>query len=295
MNDPHPHDEHLSAHLDGDVAPEVAGHLDTCAACRARLDALGGVRRRLAAAPAGAPAGFADRALAAAIEAWRDERDSDSAGVVTPLRAAASRAQRRRVPGWALGAAAAVAALVVAVPVLLSDDDRSTQTASAPALDEGAADVSVDDNAVDGGDLGSLSDAVTLARELELSVPGAGDTEAAGTSDTLAAGTPPSAPPVAAASPQSFAAPSTTVDPAARSAVPMSGALGSSDSPCRREVRSEFGQGLGDLLWTASLRWQGTDAVVLAYRLADTSGAGPDFRAFVLARDGCRLLVVQGF
>ena len=294
MNDPHPHDEHLSAHLDGDPDPVVARHLDACAACRARLDALDGVRRRLAAAPAGAPAGFADRAVAAATEAWSDERATSSAGVVTPLRATGSRATRRRVPGWALGAAAAVAALVVAVPALMREDDRPSQTASAPAQD-GAAEVRVDDDAVDGGDLGSLSDPATLGQELALSVPGAGASEAAGAADSLAAGTAPSAPPVAAASPESFAAPSTTAGPAARAAVPMSGALAASDAPCRREVRSEFGQGLGDLLWTASLRWQGTDAVVLAYRLADTSGGGPDFRAFVMARDGCRLLVVQGF
>ncbi|MGH9151180.1 MAG: hypothetical protein ACRD03_01975, partial [Acidimicrobiales bacterium] len=79
-------------------------------------------------------------------------------------------------------------------------------------------------------------------------------------------------------------------DAAARQA-----AGGEPAAACRDEVRSQVGDRLGPLVYAATLRWQGTDAVVLAYRLADPSGPGPDHLAFVMARDDCRVLASQGF
>jgi hypothetical protein len=56
-HDEHPSDERLRAHLDGALGPEedteVAGHLDVCAACTARLDAFEAPPVLAAAVPAG--------------------------------------------------------------------------------------------------------------------------------------------------------------------------------------------------------------------------------------------------
>ena len=65
------------------------------------------------------------------------------------------------------------------------------------------------------------------------------------------------------------------------------------DPPCAQATRAEFGQGVGPLVYAASLRWQGTPAVVLAYRVAEPAAPGLDHRVFVMSRRGCRLLVTQ--
>ena len=294
MNDAHPDDELLSASLDGDADPATADHLGGCPTCRARLDALDTVRLEVA-APSPVAADVAERVMAAAVRAWHDERGS-SDSVVTPLRTAAGdgpahrrRASsgpppRRQVPSWVLGAVAAVVALLVAVPVVLRDGDDDLDTALAPAAERLQSSTG-DDTAIDGGDLGSLSDQGTLRDQLRSSVPGAAVTEMA--LDSLAA-------PTAAPAEGGLQATGPALDdPVARSATPPADAR--SDAPCRTEVRRDYSQNLGDLVYTADLRWRDTDAVLLAYRLADTSAAGPDYRAFVWSRAECRLLVVQGF
>lgn len=300
MNDAHPDDELLSASLDGDGDPTTAAHVGGCPTCRARLDALDGVRREVATPSTVAPE-VAERAMAAAVRAWQDEGGSGGS-VVTPLRAAAGdgpahrrrtpsgRPSRRQVPSWVLGAAAAVVALLVAVPVVLRDGDDDVDTASAPAA-ETVGNFTGDDTAIDGGDLGSLSEQGTLRDQLRSSVPGAAVTDMA--ADPLAAPASTTAVPAAPSEGGPEATRRPTAATVARSADPTADAP--SDAPCRSEVRTKYGQGLGDLLYTADLRWQDTDAVLLAYRLADTSPPGPDHRAFVMSRAECRLLVVQGF
>ena len=71
------------------------------------------------------------------------------------------------------------------------------------------------------------------------------------------------------------------------------GGVPSPDTSCAAETRATYGRGLGPLVYTARLRWQGRPAVLLAYRL-EAAPAGPlDHRAFVVAERGCELLVVQ--
>ncbi len=66
-----------------------------------------------------------------------------------------------------------------------------------------------------------------------------------------------------------------------------------SSAACAAQTRESYGQGLGPLLYTASLRWQGVPAVALAYRVAGERTSGLDHRVFVVSRAECRLLVVQ--
>ena len=321
MNHLHPDDELLSAALDGEADPGTIAHFGDCDDCLSRLDTLDRVRQQVAAVPAPAPAGVADRAVAAATAAWRDERGGAAAAATAPAapprRASAARAadQRvdddivplrrrppapaparssgRRVPGWAFGAAAAVVAALLAVPFLVGGGGSGEQTASAPT--EGAADqaFSLDAGAVDGGELGSLSDEGTLREELLRAVPGAAALAQARTEAAAPSG---DSSPAPAAAPTLAAGASTTVADAAGANEERTTAGGSDgDVPCRDEIRAQVGDRLGPLLYTAALRWQDTDAVVLAYRLADTSGPGADHLAFVMARDDCRVLTSQGF
>ena len=311
MNQHHPDDELLSAALDGETDPDTVAHVGGCDACMERLDALDRVRQAVAADPGPAPATVADRALAAATAAWVSEQAAvdvpEPAPTVpvptptpTPRTGAAPstvgagaagdhdvlplhrRSDQRRFPTWALGAVAALVAVLLAVPIALNDDsDSAEQTASAPTADVADEASSLDAGVVEGGELGSLSDPATLREQLLQAVPRP-MTEAAppppteGAADTLAA--------PAAGAP-------TTTEFAARNA----GGAGTAGTTCRAEVRAQFGERLGALLYAASLRWQDNDAVVLAYRLADTSAPGPDHLALVMARDGCRLLASQGF
>ena len=312
MNQHHPDDELLSAALDGEPDPDTVAHLGACGGCLARLDALDRVRQSVAADPGPAPAAFADRALAAATAAWAGEQaaaqvpaPAPTAPVPAPTPGAAPSTgaaptgagargdhnvlplhrgrDRRRVPTWALGAVAALVAVLLAVPVVLDDDsDSAEQTASAPTGDATDDASSLDSGAVEGGELGSLSDPATLREQLLQAVPRP-LTEAApaapseGAADTLAA--------------PAARVPTTTAGYTARNAAGAETA----DTTCRAEVRAQFGQRLGALVYAAGLRWQGTDAVVLAYRLADTSAPGPDHLALVMARGDCRLLASQGF
>ena len=67
----------------------------------------------------------------------------------------------------------------------------------------------------------------------------------------------------------------------------------SPETTCAGEARATYGQGLGPLVHAATLRWQGTEAVLLTYRLRGAGSTGLDHRAFVLSEEGCRLPVVQ--
>ena len=297
MNQPHLDDELLSASLDGEASPGAEAHLAACPVCRARIDALDSARQAVSAPPPGPAAGLADRAVAAALEAWTSER---TGAVVVPLRPSET-ARRPRLPGWAVGVAAALAALVAAVPLLTRDGgDGDTQTASAPARLSQAEKSGADEAAVDGGDLGDQSDQLVLGGLLSTAVTGSADADSALSASPTTSGS--EGAPAADLGRDSAAVGATTTTAAAgqaspRPALPVTGdrTPPSVPSPCADVVRATFGTGLDGLVYTASLRWQGTPAVLLAYRLSDTSSPGPDHRAFVMARDDCRLLVVQGF
>jgi hypothetical protein len=65
----------------------------------------------------------------------------------------------------------------------------------------------------------------------------------------------------------------------------------SPDTACAGEARATYGRDLGPLVHAATLRWQGAPAVLLAYRAR--SSPGLEHRVFVMAREGCQLLVAQ--
>ena len=336
MTEFHLDDESLSAAIDGQDAPATT-HLAGCAACRARSDALDAARRAVGAPPAALPSGLTDRAVAAALAAYADERAAAQPGMaaaggaragdgaVVPLRrplegppdsftsAGSAGRRRRRPPTWAVGVAAALAAVLVAVPLLNrgADDDAATVASGAVAdrTTEQAAGV-----VVDGGDLGEQSDQLALGSVLTGAV-GAGGSQFAAPPASPAA---PAGPGAAAASEQSTdtaggraSAPKALASgapaegtaavspPAARPATPSPSALSPADpaavAACEEAAAKDFGDRVGPLLYRATLRWQGTPAVLLAYRLADTSSRGPDHQAFVMALDDCRVLVAQGF
>lgn len=307
MNHHHPDDELLSAALDGETGPRTVAHLGGCDACLARLDALDRVRHSVATDPGPTPAAVADRVMAAAAAAWAGEQvpatvpePATTTPVPTPppppgptgagearrnhkVAPLHRRSDRRSVPTWALGAVAALVAALLAVPIVLDDDsDTAQRTASAPTGDAAKNASSLDAGVVEGGELGSLSDPATLREQLLRAVPGA-----------VAEETPAAAPAEGAADTQAAPAPE-ALSTTAFGERNIAGA-GRAGTACRAEVRAEFGGRLGALLYAAGLRWQDTDAVVLAYRLADTSAPGPDHLALIMARDDCRLLASQGF
>ncbi|MFP5377364.1 MAG: hypothetical protein ACLGIO_11380, partial [Acidimicrobiia bacterium] len=290
---------------DGEGDPTTVAHLGGCDGCLARVDALDRVRRLVAAAPGPAPPGVADRAVAAAVAAWEEQRSGRAAppaaraggggrpdDTIVPLRrrpprwAGAGR-EGRRGPGWAIGAVAALVAAVLVVPVLLRDSGPGERTASAPTGEAATTAEAGVDAVVDGGELGALSDPAALRRRLEQAL--GGDAAPAAVEARPSSGDEPTTAAPAAPSP-SPAATADQDDAAARQA-----AGGSPPLACHDEVRSQVGDRLGPLVYAATLRWHGTDAVVLAYRLADRSGPGPDHLAFVMARDDCRVLASQGF
>ncbi len=71
------------------------------------------------------------------------------------------------------------------------------------------------------------------------------------------------------------------------------GGAPSASTVCAGEARAAYGRGLGPLVYAATLRWQGTRAVALAYRVDEAAPSSLDHRVLVLAADGCRLLVAQ--
>lgn len=305
MNTAHLDDEQLSASLDGEGGPGDDAHLAGCAACSGRRAELDAVRRALA-TPGPRPAvGVADRAVDAALAAWAAERASASVdpAPLTARQRATSRPpgqpsggapaeiiplRRRRVPAWALGAAAAVAALLVAVPIVTRDDGGNAETAASAARDEDGTSVEARASGpvIDGGDLGSQDDQLALGRIVESALSGsAGDERAlaapAGEADSAAPAAGTGSPAPAAATAQTTSA---------------GAALYSSEPVCADTVRASYDRGLGPLVYRAAVTWQGTPSELLVYRLADSAAAaGPDHRVFVMALEDCRLLVVQGF
>lgn len=271
MNTPHhPTDEQLSAALDGHD-PGASAHAEACEACQERLALLQQVADALAVSP---PVDelARERAIAAALDIPMAE---DESIVFAPRR----RRPRRWSPMLGVGVAA-VAALIVAVfvvPSLVGGGNNGGQTAS-KASKAGQALDSAQAGVVDGGDLGAMSDSQALA----------GIVGSAIGANFSATGS-------AAAGAQNGRAQSTTTAPAAPAApamlAPASRPLLAGPVPCADAVAKDYSRGLGPLLYTATLSWQGKPAVVLAYEVSPpTDKLG--HRVFVLARSTCTLLTV---
>jgi hypothetical protein len=261
MRPTHLDDELLSAHLDGE-APEAADHLAACADCRARFDALAAAARLVGTPPVPLHADAVDAAVARAV-------------------GGGERANRR--PMLAALAAAAVAVLgIVGVGVLDGGGgDDAGVTALADRDESGAGAQAGSEAVTDGGDLGDLTEARAVADAVRAAVePPA---EAAGDSAVMAA-------PTGGGSSSGATTVARRYAPALRAG--SDAKAGAKDPYCEETVAITYAEGLGPLVYRATLRWEGTPAVAVAYTLAKPQGE-LDHRIYVLAVDDCRLLVAQ--
>lgn len=267
MNSPHLDDERLSAHLDGEDEA-AAEHLAGCPSCRARLDAFGEVAGLVGAPVRPAPAGRMDAAVAAALAG------ASAPSAVVPL----STARRRRRTQVGLAAAAVVVLVLGAVSLVGGDDagDNDNAALTSQAL---------------GPDLGDQSDATALAERVRTAVEGellAGEAGAMAEDSADASASGGSAESGTGSGGEAGA----TAPAQARRAVAARSTPVRRDGPCTATAISEYGRGLGELVFQGTLRWEGTPAVVLAYPIEGATGP-LDHRVLVLARDDCRLLVAQ--
>jgi hypothetical protein len=139
------HDDHIddlaSAHLDGATTPEEGAAVTRDPAVLARLEALRSARDRVRATAAQDPVdpGRREAAIAAALAAFDDAGAAEAAGDGAVVALAPRRGVRALGPRWrALGIAAAVALVAVAVPLLtrLGSDDGEDLASSGDAGDE---------------------------------------------------------------------------------------------------------------------------------------------------------------
>jgi hypothetical protein len=141
MSDPHPDDEALSAHLDGE-APEVGAHIAACATCGARLATLRRVSGAVGATVTPPTGRQREAAIAAAIE---------------------STAGGARSTRWMGGRVAAVAALAIVVVgaawglTRLSSDRTDLRATSGRVAQQ-----TVAEEVTSLGDLGALDDPAAL-------------------------------------------------------------------------------------------------------------------------------------
>ncbi|MDP9071969.1 MAG: hypothetical protein M3N68_11975, partial [Actinomycetota bacterium] len=156
------------------------------------------------------------------------------------------------------------------------DDSGDTTTALSPTVTAGRAETSGPAGGVlDGGDLGEESDAQALARTVEDALEGGPARRGS------------------ASRPQSTRASPGQADSAAAPAA-MEDVMA-----CAEAARGLLGPDPGELVYTAAVRYQGTPAVVLAFRVAPAAQADDAdeprraHRVVVMAREGCRPLVVQ--
>jgi hypothetical protein len=261
---PHPDDERLSALLDGEGRAGDDAHVETCAACGARLAQL-----RLVAAAVGAPVSPPEpaprRAAIAAALAAAPERHR---GEVVPL----GRARRRTgAPRW-LAAAAAVVLVALAVPLVARAVDRQeaddvTTGATLSAQDssgEAASATTTGPSALlgvarDAGDLGQIDAGTDLPARLGLGSR-----------------------PASAGAPE--AATTTAVPPGDRD--DETSAATGAGAACEAVLREDDPQ-LGALLASAQATFDGERVTVLGF------DAGGRARVYAVAVDTCAVRTVQ--
>ncbi len=306
MNQPHLDDEQLSADLDGLALDERDQfHLEACADCAGRRQALATASEAVAAPVAPLDAAVLDGLVAKATAQVAPGAEGGPE-VVTSLDARRRIRPRPAAPprAWLTGVAAALvvlaglAALVqtnsrgddntaafsgtedMAVPGPLAEAgagaDRSSSSAAAMA-----------DPAVVAGDIGDQEDPALLVVALSGSVR----------SERVAAASPvqDDAAPTAQPSTAGEAAPQPGVPAASpREAQQAAPAAGQDRALCVRAAR-EIGAGrLGGHRSTSTLRWKGRPAEVLVFELTEPA-AGVSLQALVLSRPGCDLLADPRF
>jgi anti-sigma factor RsiW len=268
MSTPHLDDEAFSAALDGTDQPALA-HVAGCDECAARLAEFEAVRAAVAGPVPPPDPAARDRAVAAALAAFSQP---------VPITLAP---RRRRLPRPAvLAAAAAIIVIVVAVPVLVALQNRSPSTSSKNTFAAGGAAAGP---IVNGGDLGSQQDPQALGALVKSAVTSSGN--AADSGATVAQSQSPSGGPAAASGTQPSTAEAQPQGPLSQPRA------ASAPTPCESPTRTKYGQGIGALVYTATLTWQGKPAVLYAYNVAAASGSFR-YRVFVVDRATCDLLTV---
>lgn len=259
----HLDDETLNAVLDAEAGAEEIDHARSCSECSPRLARLAAVAVAVS-APVDPPTAERRRAavahaLTVGMQAGERSDPGDeqpSSGAAEPDLLTERRLRsRRRGAGW-IAAAASVAALAMAVPLLNrspASDSQDQATGSASELSDAAGDVAGDCPTcgsartafVDGGDLGDLDqpglDALTETLGHEIATP---------------------APP---AQPESNAA------------------LAGPTERCATAAR-ERDPDLGSLVYAARARYDGVDTVVLGFHPAGSDTTAPG-RAVVFVLD----------
>ncbi|HLY83529.1 MAG TPA: zf-HC2 domain-containing protein [Acidimicrobiales bacterium] len=312
MTDPHLDDEALSAALDGEATAAEESHLESCPACRQRIDVLRSVALAVGGPVPPRPAAAVDAAVGAALgagEAVEATVPAGPTGTINILDMADRRAARQRrasrtlslaaVGVIVLGAAALIAAL--ALPGRGSSSAKTAaRTASAAPTSDGQgtqAASSAGAQAYGGG----LTPEATGASPLPQGAQSAQGATIYGTSlgdqadaatlarlvDSRLAGQAAGASGLAGGSgPNGQAAASTTV--ASPAAAAPEAAVGAATS-CREAGATAAGLAgqQAFLRYAAPLRWRGQDAVALVF---DRGGGGRS--AVVLAVSGCSLLAV---
>lgn len=256
----HLSDEELTDVVDGVTAPVVDAHLVACPACRARLAAVRAAVA-LVATPPPAP-----------------EEARHRAAIERAMEAAGRRRQSPPAP-WMLAAATVAVLLAIGGALIAGRDRDDSRTALRDSVTESQDLDAAQAGPVDGGDLGSLRDATTLHAALAARLgPGVDGATGAGGAAAGGDGQSEEAPVAVARGSESKAA---------------GGAAAPTTQVCLTEARALGSGRVGELIYTARLRWRGEAAVVVVFAAPDQTQL--DRRAFVMARRGCRLLVAQSF
>jgi hypothetical protein len=271
----HPDFEALSAYHDGE-APELAGHVGGCDACRAELARLAAVSRAVGAPVEAVSPSAVDRMIGRALAAGAPGAPGDGRAkpAVVPIKGPGPDPARGPGPSgpsrsrWAVVAAAA-AAVVVAVGLagVLTRTDRSgggaAQTALAPAATgdqrtaapPAAGARTSAGSPIEGGDLGEVVDGRALVAKV--------GPEVSGQTSSAVADNPVVAPSGAENAPQEVGT-----------------------RACELQARS-IDPGAGPVVYVARATQAGTPATVLGF--APVGGSRP-LSLFLMAQDGCRLL-----
>lgn len=169
---PHLDDETLSAVLDGTEAPP-GGHLDTCADCRHRLDALRRAAAAVAAPPPPVPDALRDRHITAALAALPP---GAAAGGTAGAATVAVRRARRPWQRVAIGLAAAAAAAGLVLPLSRLGGDGSDVASNKAAREAAGPTAAAAGAALDLGAVDEASLPAALAARLAHPATGAGGT-----------------------------------------------------------------------------------------------------------------------
>ncbi|HEX4979207.1 MAG TPA: hypothetical protein VFV35_04005, partial [Acidimicrobiales bacterium] len=267
-----------SAALDGEArGAALAEHMASCEACASRLATLRSAARLVATPVPPLLRAEVDEIVARATAAVVTQPGGD----VVSIPAGSVRRQRPRLPAFASAAIAAVAAILVGLPVLIgaldSDEPAREQTslASGTPADTRAA----------GGSAAATADAAA---------PDSDDTAAAtmedsSTAEALAG----AAEPDLGAFEREEELTAALADPGVAARMPARAAL-RDDSGCETAARADGGSRLAALQRWASLVWRGVRAEVLVFELAEPAD-GLTHQAYVVDPNGCRVLAEPRF